>query len=86
MPSCRQTCSLRSILQITVGQLACLNQTRNDLDDLVYHVPARRQEVAEKLAIVNGKIREKLADARRLVHCIELGCDLCHPYQGVAYE
>ena len=25
----RQICSLRSILQITVGQLACLNQTRN---------------------------------------------------------
>ena len=56
------------------------------LDDLVYHVPACCQEVAKKLAIVNGKIREKLADARQLVHCIELGCDLCHPHQGVAYE
>ena len=77
---------LRSILQITTSQLACLNQTRDDLDDLVYHVPARRQEVAEKLGIVNRKIREKLAEARRLILCIEFGCNICHPDQGVAYE
>ena len=86
MPPCHQNCSLRSILQITTSQLAHLNKTRNDLEDLAYHVPARRQEVAEKLGIVNRKIHEKLAEASQLVHCIELGCNLCHPYQGVAYE
>ena len=42
--------------------------------------------LAMKLPIVNGKIREKLAEARRLILCIEFGCDICHPDQGVAYE
>ena len=50
------------------------------------HEPARRQEVTEKLNVVNGMLRDKLAKARRLILCIEFGCDICHPDQGVAYE
>ena len=31
-------------------------------------------------------IRDKLAEPRHLILCIEYGCDICHPDQGVAYE
>ena len=86
MTLCCQNYSLRSILHFNKSQLDRLNQAREDLDDLVYHVPAHRQEVTKKLNVVNSKIREKLAETRRLILCIEFGCDICHPEQGVAYE
>ena len=61
-------------------------QAAQDLDDLVYHEPARCQEVTEKLNVVNRMLRNKLAEASQLILCIEFGCDICHPDQGVAYE
>ena len=86
MLPCRQDCSLRNILQINKRQLADHNQAREDLDDMCYHEPARHQEVTAKLNVVNGMLRDKLAGAHRLILCIEFGCDICHPDQGVAYE
>ena len=40
----------------------------------------------EKTRIVNDKIREKLARARHLIYCIENGCDVCYPDDGVLFE
>ena len=57
---------------------------REDLDDLCYHKPARHQEVEAKPSIVNEMLRDTLAEARHLILCIEYGCDMCHPDQGVA--
>ena len=86
MPPCLQDCSLRNILLIKKRQLADLNQAREDLDDLCYHDPTRHQEVTVKLNVINWMLRDKLAEARRLILCIEFSCDICHPDQGVAYE
>ena len=86
MLPCNYNCSLCDILQINRRQLADLNQVREYLDDLCYHEPTRHQEVAAKLNIVNGMLRDKLAKARHLILCIKFGCYICHPDQGVAYE
>ena len=86
MLPCHYDCSLHDILLIKKRQLADLNQVRENLDDLCYHIPARHQEVTTKLNIVNGMLRNKLAEARHLILCIEFGCDVCHPDQGMAYE
>ena len=76
MSPCHYDCSLGDILLIKKRQLADLNQVRENID-----VPARYQEVTTKLNIVNGMLRDKLAEAHHLILCIEFGCD-----QGMAYE
>ena len=79
-------CTLRDIQKINTGQLCDLNQAREDLEDLCHHEPARRQEIMAKLQIINDKLRDKLARARHLIHCIENGCDVCQPDNGVPFE
>ena len=67
----------------TVKHLA---QLREDLEDFFYHEPARLDNIMAKLRIVNNKLREKLAKARHLVYCIENGCDICYPDDGVLFN
>ena len=86
MLPCHYACTLCDFLQIKKRQLADLNQVREDLDDLCYHKPNRRQKVTAKLNIVNEMIHDKLDEARHLILCIEFGCNICHPNQGAAYE
>ena len=86
MLPCHYACTLRNFLQIKKRQLVDLNQVREDLDDLCYHEPNRHQEVTAKLNIVNEMIHDKLDMARHRILCIEFGCNICHPNQGVAYE
>ena len=83
MPLCRQDCILRDIYRITMGQLHDLNQVQEDLEDFFYHEPARLDNIMAKLRIVNNKLREKLARAHHLIYCIENGCDVCYPDDGV---
>ena len=86
MNLCHQECALRKIMSIQTNQLNDLNQIREDLEDLLHHEPARFQEIKGKTQAVNEKIRAKLARSRRLMYCIEKGCDACFPDNGVAYE
>ena len=86
MPPCHYACTIRDLLQIKMGELANLNQVREDLNDLCFHEPNRHQEVTAKLNVVNEMVLNKLAEARHLILCIEFGCHLCHPEQGVAYD
>ena len=86
MPPCHYDCTIRNLLQITVGELANLNQVREDLDDLCFHEPNRHLEVTAKLNVVNEMVKNKMAEARKLILCIEFGCHLCHPKEGVVYE
>jgi hypothetical protein len=86
MPPCHYDCTIRDLLQIKKGELANLNQVREDLDDLCFHEPNRRQEVTAKLNVMKEMVQNKLAEARHLILCIEYGCYLCHPEQGVAYD
>ena len=69
-----------------MSQLNDLNQVRMDLEDILQLEPAHLHEFMEKTRIVNKKIRQKLARARRLIYCIENGCDVCHPDDGVLFE
>ena len=86
MPPCHHNCILRDIQKINTGQLYDLNQVRDDLEDLFHHEPARLHEIMEKIQIVNEKLREKLARAHHLIYCIENGCDVCYPENGVLFE
>ena len=86
MSPCHYACTLRIFLQIKKRQLADLKQVREDLDNLCYHEPVRHQEVTAKLDIVNEMLLNTLAKAHHLILCIELGCDIYHPDQGVVYE
>ena len=68
------------------SQLYDLKQVREDLEDLFHHKPARLHEIMEKIRIVNEKLCEKLARARRLIYCVENCCDVCYPDVGVLFE
>ena len=67
MPLCRPDCILLDIQRINTGQLADLNQIREDLEDLFYHEPAGLDNIMAKLRIVNNELREKLARACHLI-------------------
>ena len=59
---------------------------REDFEDLLHHKPARLHEIMEEIRIINEKLLEKLARARHLIYCIENGCDVCYPDDGVLFE
>ena len=59
---------------------------RKKISKTCHHESARRQEIMAKLQIINDKLRDKLARARHLIHCIENGCDVCQPDNGVPFE
>ena len=61
-------------------------QAREDLKELGHHEPARRMEIMAKLQTINNILRDKLARARHLLYCIENGCIICHPDNGVSFE
>ena len=86
MPQCQQNCTLRDIQKLNTSQLHDLYQVRENLEDLLHHEPARLQEITEKTRFVCDKIREKLTRTRHLTYCIERGCDVCYPDDGVQFE
>ena len=81
MSPCHHNCILRDIQKMNTSQLYDLNRVRVDLEDLFHHEPARLHEIVEKIPIVNDKLREKLA-----IYCIENGCDVCYPDDGVLFK
>ena len=60
MPPCHYACTIRDLLQIKMGELANLNQVREDLDDLCFHEPNRHQEVMAKLNVVNEMVKKQV--------------------------
>jgi hypothetical protein len=83
---CHYDCTIRNLLQITVGELANLNRVSEDLDDLCFREPNRHLEVTAKLNVVNEMVKNKMAEARKMILCTEFGCYLCHPEEGLIYE
>ena len=59
MPLRYHNCELRDIMRINTRQLYDLNQVRMDLEDLLFHEPAQRHNIMEKLRIVINKMHEK---------------------------
>ena len=86
MPPCHYACTIRDLLQIKMGELANLNQVSEDLDDLCFREPNRHLEVTAKLNVVNEMVKNKMAEACKMILCTEFRCYLCHHEEGLIYE
>ena len=84
--ACNKECLLRSILEKTVKRIQLYNEIENDLSDLLHNEPARIVEIITKLQTTNIVLKEKLKDAQHLLHCLENGCEVCFPDEGVKYK
>ena len=86
MPPCLYDCTIRNLLKIAVEELENLNRVREDLDDLCFNEPGRLLEVTAKLKVVTEMVKNKMAEARKMILCTEFGCYLCHPEEGLILE
>ena len=84
--ACNNGCLLRSILDETVKKIQLYNEIKNDLSDLLHNEPARIVERITKIQTKNTVLKEKLKDAQHLLHCLQNGCEVCFPEEGVKYE
>ena len=84
--ACKEDCLLRVILEKTTRRIQFNCELIADLSDLQHNEPGRLHEVVTKLQIINDVRKEKLKDARHLLSCLEKGCEVCFPDEGVKYE
>ena len=84
--ACKEDCLLRVILEKTTRRIQFNCELIADLSDLQHNEPGRLHEVVTKLQIINDVQKEKLKDARHLLSCLEKGCEVCFPDEGVKYE
>ena len=79
MSPCKQSCALRNSLRAIESKIVKLKETNNDLDDLLYFQPHRRQEVETKTAIVDNMLSNSLTEAKEIKTRIAHGCENCTP-------
>ena len=84
--ACNNGCLLRSILDETVKKIQLYNEIENDLSDLLHNEPTRIVVIITKMQTMNAVLKEKLKDAQHLLHCLQNGCEVCFPDEGVKYE
>ena len=79
MAPSKQSCALRNLLRAIESKIVKLKETNNDLDDLLYLQPHRRQEVETKTAIVDTMLSNSLTEAKEIKTRIAHGCKNCTP-------
>ena len=82
MPPCRSSCFLRSIQRRNKRELENYLETLEDLEDLHFNEPTRRELMRQKIVHVDAQIRELTRRAYNLQNCLDNGCDDCYPGSG----
>ena len=75
---CTLDCNNRLLLFSKEEKLTKLNQTKVWLNDLCHSEPGRREEVIQKMNIVDNMIVKSVAEAGFLVNQIARGCQDCN--------